>query len=1261
MNKIIFVVFLSFLAQLFSQAGNALSFDGINDYVNISSSITSSTTTKPITVEAWVYPTSNADVEVILSKYKGGDSGQSNFMVARGTDEKLLVAGNGTNSFTSTGTLPLYKWTYIAVVFKAGTDNTKIYISGALDKSGTLNYNTSNSTSNMRIGEFVNIDSYSVYQRWSGTIDELRLWNYARTATQIIDNMNTPQSGSETGLAAYYDFNQGIAYGDNSGINTLADLTGNGFNGILLNFALTGTTSNWVEGYSLNGIPPLAPIATDASNVAGTSFTANWNSSEEAQGYLLDVSTEIDFSSCLPDYQNRNVGNVNTFTVTVTSGLTDYYYRLRAYNSAGPGEYSNSIEVTTTPVFTSAAILGVQGTNGVMNSSVAWGDYDNDGDLDILLTGANYRDDDAPSVGGFVSIIYRNDSGNFSDIQAGLTGVYDGSASWGDYDNDGDLDILLTGRYDWYYDRYNNLISKVYRNDDGVFTDINAGLINVCKSSVDWGDYDNDGDLDILLTGRSTSGAISKIYRNNSGIFTDINAGLIGVSFSSASWSDYDNDGDLDILLTGSSTSGAISKIYRNDSGLFTDINAGLIGVSFSSAAWGDYDNDGDSDILISGYSEEDVISEIYRNDNGVFTDINAGLIGIKNGSVDWGDYDNDGDLDILLTGENESGNRISRTFSNDSGNFNDTDYGLTAVTYSSAAWGDYDKDGDLDIILTGIYKSHIEWWYDQGNPVYSYTVYNGLTNIYRNDVAESANVRPDSPVNLSSTVNNSAATLSWEKASDAETPQNGLSYNIFVGSSSLNGEIRSSMSDVNSGYRKIVNSGNAGENTSVTINNLLPGLYYWSVQAIDHSFSGSRFSTQKMFVIGEEPEGSGTSESPYLIHNLNNLLWICSNSSSWSKNFIQTAEIDAYDSRDYWKVIGSELIPFTGSYDGQSYSIKNLYIDAASEYYVGLFGYIDSATVKDIQLTNADITGYRYTGSLVGYANASTITNINCSGTVNCGSNCGGVVGYNCNTSIDSCSFVGNVTGSYYCGGLVGYNTQYSVIDKCFSEGSLTGIGTIGGITGINSVGSQINNSYSRTSVSGDGYVGGYVGSNNASIVVNSYSVGSVSATSSPVGGLVGANSNGATVANSFWDIETSGMSSSNGGTGKTTAQMKTISTFADEGWDFAGETVNGTEEIWDMISYFNGGYPYLSWQDVVFNAPANVTITAAGTDAAISWDSQPDSDSYSIYSSSDPYASFPGGWNTEVTGLTETSWTDTNATDTRKFYIVTAVKALK
>jgi hypothetical protein len=489
---------------------------------------------------------------------------------------------------------------------------------------------------------------------------------------------------------------------------------------------------------------------------------------------------------------------------------TGTYYVICESTKGGIAFTSNQVKIVVAE-FTEQTIIALP---GLQYSSVSWGDYDNDGDLDILLTG------NASPI-GYITRIYRNDAGVFTDIIAGLPGVSNSSVAWGDYDNDGDLDILLTG-----YPSSGGPVSIIYRNDGGTFNDITAGLTSVYNGSVAWGDYDNDGDLDVLLTGTNDYGYISKVYRNDNGIFKDISAGLTGVYIGSAAWGDYDNDGDLDILLTGSSISGIYSGVYRNDYGVFTDINAGLAAVRYSSVAWGDYDNDGDLDILLTGYTSSGAyISTIYRNNGGTFTDINAGLTGVQNSSVAWGDYDNDGDLDILLTGYTGTAN-ISKVYRNDSGTFTDINAGMTGVRYSSVAWGDYDNDGDLDVLLTG----------------------NAITKIYKN-ISNTANTVPVTPSNLQSTVSGAGVTLSWNKTTDTQTSQNGLSYNIYIGTSANTFNKKSPMAVLPGGYRRIVQKGEIQSN-SWTIKRLPAGNYFWSVQATDNALAGSAFATQGTFAV---------------------------------------------------------------------------------------------------------------------------------------------------------------------------------------------------------------------------------------------------------------------------------------------------------------------------------------------------------------------------------------------------------------------------
>ena len=474
------------------------------------------------------------------------------------------------------------------------------------------------------------------------------------------------------------------------------------------------------------------------------------------------------------------------------------------------------------------------GLPGAYASSLAWGDYDNDGDLDVLLAGYSLTE-------GYVADVYRNDGGGLAGVSAGLEPVSDASVAWGDYDGDGDLDILLAG-----YNASDVATSTVYRNTGAGFTDAAAGLEGLGGGSAAWGDYDNDGDLDILLTGYNASDQpTSMVYRNDGAGFTAIAAGLEGVGAGSAAWGDYDNDGDLDILLTGyNAVIEPTSALYRNDAGGFTDVTAGFEGVGDSSAAWGDYDNDGDLDVLLTGYNGSfQPTSTVYRNDPGGFADIGAALTGVSYSSAAWGDYDNDGDLDILLTGYSPSAEPTSKVYRNAGGTFTDVGAALTGLDSGSAAWGDYDDDGDLDILLTG---RNASW--------------DTVTHVYVTDGP--ANTAPLPPTNLAAATAGDVVTLSWSATADAETPPAGLTYNVRVGTSSGAGDVVAPMADLVTGQRRLAAMGNAQQTISHPLLLPLAGTYYWSVQAVDTAFAGSNWADEQTITIGGQPEIDVTDSS---------------------------------------------------------------------------------------------------------------------------------------------------------------------------------------------------------------------------------------------------------------------------------------------------------------------------------------------------------------------------------------------------------------
>jgi hypothetical protein len=297
---------------------------------------------------------------------------------------------------------------------------------------------------------------------------------------------------------------------------------------------------------------------------------------------------------------------------------------------------------------------------------------------------------------------------------------------------------------------------------------------------------------------------------------------------------------------------------------------------------------------------------------------------------------------------------------------------------------------------------------------------------------------------------------------------------------------------------------------------------------------------------------GAGTETNPYQIADTNDLLALAvAPAEDYNKCFILTADINMAG-----RTISKSLIAgtFTGIFDGKGHKIVNLNISNVSHSNLALIGTLgNSGLITNLILENFSITGSTYIGGMVGY-NSGSISNCSFEGTVSGNRYTGGLVGYN-NGIITSCYFNGNVggrTNAEYTGGLVGVNNGN--ISNCYSKGTVsTGQygRMVGGLAGVNSI-AEINNCYSACSiisVFGQWAIGGFTGGNAGAI-----------------------NS-------SFWDVNASGLTTSAGGTGKTTAEMKTRSTFTNAGWDFVGETTNGTEDIWFIRQGID--YPKFVWQD--------------------------------------------------------------------------------
>lgn len=317
---------------------------------------------------------------------------------------------------------------------------------------------------------------------------------------------------------------------------------------------------------------------------------------------------------------------------------------------------------------------------------------------------------------------------------------------------------------------------------------------------------------------------------------------------------------------------------------------------------------------------------------------------------------------------------------------------------------------------------------------------------------------------------------------------------------------------------------------------------------------------------------GSGTIVDPYQIATKNDIQYLSEHSGEWNKNFKQTADIlffsadysstgNFYNVGNFFIPIGTSAQPFTGSYDGGGYIIDSLKIDRPVQYHIGLFGYTNNATVKNLGVTNAEVVAFGNGGVLVG-----TINN---------------------NTVVTKCFSTGIALGATnnYLGGLIGRNNNSNVSNsysKVAVYGDILSGNGIGGFIGFNSGGS-ITNCYSIGNVSGHDFVGGLCGSNTG-VITNCFCVGTVTLNGgSQIGGLLA--SNGGSAVNCFWDTDVSSEFSSYGGTGQTTLQMQTESTFTTTGWDFVDETINGSSDFWSMGGCNSGSsiYPMLSWEVMI------------------------------------------------------------------------------
>ncbi|MCU0428713.1 MAG: choice-of-anchor D domain-containing protein [Cytophagaceae bacterium] len=352
---------------------SALEFDGVNDYIGLGTAMSNvfGGADKKFTIEAWINGANFASAtswNVIFAKASGSICAQNGrefyFGVSPTGELQFLFYGqlSGTNYFivNTNATIPINEWHHVAVSYDGSIDTSPLdrvtllidgmeqttYVSAS---NGSLPFDIQVGPAHAGIGANLSNTGTACItpnQYWDGMMDEIRVWEDARSCDQIKANMNIQLSGTEPLLRAYYAFNQGVVNGTNTGETTLVDLAGNDDAGTLTGFALTGVASNWVDGTS-NGVSGTIPQPLPEINVTGNAVSILSGDNSPSVTDHTSFGTLTPGSNLVRTFTIQNTGAAPlTISTIVSSGTQASLFTVAGVPASVPAGGSATFTVT---------------------------------------------------------------------------------------------------------------------------------------------------------------------------------------------------------------------------------------------------------------------------------------------------------------------------------------------------------------------------------------------------------------------------------------------------------------------------------------------------------------------------------------------------------------------------------------------------------------------------------------------------------------------------------------------------------------------------------------------------------------------------------------------------------------------------------------------------------------------------------------------------------------------------------------------------